>query len=129
MPSIHKTLVEKRLAHPMIKAMTEKARSHADKTVVGIDGQHSTLLSVLYQTRHGDRKEDADLPHTPGLHVQLSVQTQDTVLLVKPYPSEGHQIGALREAVGRSGAAEVKLVLSDNPCALESSQLRRASPA
>ena len=69
---IFRTMAEDMLRHPIMRKMREICRRAADKTVIGIDGQCSTLLSVLYQRKHGERVRASS--NNAGLHVQLSVQ-------------------------------------------------------
>ena len=125
--AIHLSFVEGLLRHCRIKNMITKCREEADKTVIGIDGQYSTLLSVLYQTQHGASGAE----RKTGVHVQLSVQCMDSVLLVKPAPSEAfvHAKKALLEAVGSAnGAMQVRMICSDAPISLEETALRAAFP-
>ena len=70
--AVFHTMAEDMLRHPIMQRMREICRRTADKTVIGIDGQYSTLLSVLYQQKHGKRTVASS--ENPGLHVQLSVQ-------------------------------------------------------
>jgi hypothetical protein len=105
--------------------MNQVCRAAADKRVVGIDGQHSTLLSVLYQTPHGGKRDKSKEEPTDGSHVMLSVTCYDSVLLTKAAPSEFFtwQFEALKEAVGEGGAEDVLILLSDDPIALDKAPL------
>ncbi|CAK0837359.1 unnamed protein product, partial [Prorocentrum cordatum] len=79
-------------------------RHVADKAVIGTDGQNSTLLSVLYQQKHGHRTQGGS-------------RKSGSLLLVKPHFSESapNVISALSEAVGADGRDQVRLVCSDSP--------------
>ena len=70
--AIFHTMAEDVLRHPVVRRVREVCRHVADKTVIGIDGQYSTLLSVLYQQKHGHRTQGSSTKS--DLHVQLSVQ-------------------------------------------------------
>ncbi|CAK0819189.1 unnamed protein product, partial [Prorocentrum cordatum] len=121
--AIRLTLVEGMLKHGRIQNAFKKCREDADKTVIGVDGQYSTLLSGLYQTQHGR----AGVDPKNGIHVQISAQCMGSVLLVQPAPSEGtaHIKKALLEAVGRgNGATQVRMICADAPVSLDESVLR-----
>ena len=87
-------------------------RKRADKCVIAIDGQYSTLLSILYQTKHGDRLDRSVVDDTEHLHAVLSVQCKDTVLLVKPVPKEAHPHTELALIEGVGGTEGCREVLS-----------------
>jgi hypothetical protein len=118
------TLFEKLLEHPRVREIKESCRAKANKAVVGIDGQFSTLMSVLYQTPHGQKKDKDTENQGPDLHVFLTVQCEDSVLVVHPAPSEKveHQIAALLEGVGAGGAGQVRGICSDSPEILDDPQ-------
>ena len=75
------------------------------------------MMSVLYQTPHGQKKDSEAENQGPDLHVLLTVQCEDSVLAVHPAPSEQveHQVAALLEGVGASGASEVRAICTDAP--------------
>ncbi len=117
------------MKHPRLVWATAQARARADKRVLGIDGQYSVLMNVLYQVPHGQPAPLVDTCPTDA-HTFLTVQCKDSVLLARPYPSEAfeHQIDALLRAVGEGGAADVRLVASDNPPVLDRPALYLALP-
>ena len=86
--AIYHTMCEQLMKHPVITDILACTRKQADKRVVGIDGQYSVLMSVLYQTQLGTEPDKTVAQPTEQLHVVLSVQCQDTILLVKPAPWE-----------------------------------------
>ena len=62
LPTDHRlylSLCEAVLQHPFTTTLLSKMRESMDKAVLGIDGQYSTLLSVLYQAKHGGRSQCA----------------------------------------------------------------------
>ena len=122
----------------------DQCRNNVDKTAVGIDGQFSIFLGVLYQIPHGaphhaddmsvisdgDTEADAegaevdsgDEEAETDIHVGLSVQCATAVLGVFPKPSEGvsHQVKSLEAALGPGGAAQMRMTASDAPEQLDS---------
>ena len=52
--SIYHTVFEALLRHPALESVCDACRCKCDKTVLGDDGQHSAMLSVVYQVKHGD---------------------------------------------------------------------------
>ena len=121
---IYATLCETLVDHPVIRSKLQMARSAVDKTVLGIDGQYSALLSVLYQEKHGAQsRPTAD--DSQEVHVLLTVQCLESVLLVKAAPSEAprHQVEALDEAVGTHGATQLRLLFSDDPAKIDVDEL------
>ena len=123
------SLAKETLQHRVVQVISEECRQGVDKTIIGIDGQWSPLLSVKHQVRHGRRKHGAT-EDPDAAKVLLSVQCFQAVLLVKVAPFEGvlHQASALKEAVGRNGVAEVRLVFSDAPEQVDSDTLFAALP-
>ena len=101
---LYTNLTEVILAHPKVASVAAKCRARARKTVVGIDGQYSVLLNVLYQVPHGQPGSSAESTDN-DLHTFLTVQCKDTVLLARAYPSEAapHQIDALKARRRRGG--------------------------
>eukprot|EP00974_Lingulodinium_polyedra_P051874 4988502-Lingulodinium_polyedra.AAC.1 len=51
------SIAEGLLRSPIVKTALQECRKLADKTVLGIDAQYSTLMNVLYQVPHGQTKE------------------------------------------------------------------------
>jgi hypothetical protein len=72
---------------------------------------------VLFQAPHGVARSNQANENDPNIHVLLSVQCPDTVLLITAVPSESwqYQVPALVEAAGPGGVTEVRLVFSDSP--------------
>eukprot|EP00974_Lingulodinium_polyedra_P086182 8346099-Lingulodinium_polyedra.AAC.1 len=56
-------------------------------------------MSVLYQTKFGQKKSKQPNPQSPNLHAIITVQRHAGVLVAKPPPNEGspHLIAALTE--------------------------------
>ena len=114
--AIYTTVLESLMGHPKVQLMMQRCRSAADKRIVGIDGQYSTLLNVLYQTPHGTRRK-SDQEGDDGVYVNLTVQCNTSVLLTSPTFSEAYpnQVAALKEGVGDDGIDEIMLLFSDHP--------------
>ena len=112
--SLRHTVSEVILSLPVVKAVETDCRNRCDKSVVGINGQYSAFLGVLYQSKHGKKK--VDCPDAPNIHVGLSVQCKDSILLVKPAKDETvvNQLAALLEAVGE-GYKEVRMIFQTSP--------------
>jgi hypothetical protein len=121
------------MEHSHISAINRKARSMADKSALGIDGQYKPLLSVIGQTKHGLPKredssecitdeEDDQVPivDRSEIKVLLTVSCIDGILLTKPMFSEGfdHQVECLAEAVAVD-AQDVKIIFSDAPSTVD----------
>jgi hypothetical protein len=120
-PSIFHTLCEVLFQHPVIKASIDAARREFPKDMITIDGQWSSLLSVLYQHKHGQRKPTQVNQFDPRKHVALSVRCPEAVLGIKAQPSEKleYQLEALQEAVGVDGPSKVRALGSDRPDELD----------
>ena len=88
----------------------ERSRSQASKKVIGIDGFFKGAMSILYQVPYGQPKKDQANASADGLHVFLTVQCADSVLVVYPAFSEHsrYQLKAIKEALGKDGAAEME---------------------
>jgi hypothetical protein len=95
-------------------------RESLDKRVVGIDGQWSTSMSVLYQTPHG-KKFSEPTREPKGLRVLLTVQCKCGILLIKAAPSEHskHVLDAIEEAVGSNGKRQVIMIFSDSAVSID----------
>jgi hypothetical protein len=127
------SLAEALMERVELTSIKERARARADKTVLGIDGQYKPCMGVLYQTPHGqsinlaykDEGQQGPSPDGASMRVMLTVQCLDSVLLVKPAPSEGfkHQIEALREATGEAGVSDVQMICSDAPAVLDKDEI------
>ena len=66
---IFHTLCEVLLDHPVVKATMNTIRASLAKDIITVDGQWSTMLSVLYQRKHGQTKSDEVNPFAPQKHV------------------------------------------------------------
>jgi hypothetical protein len=115
--NIFRTFCEAVLGHPMLLEIMSELRAKADKRIVGIDGQYSTVMSVLYQRSHGQAKAPTPTNGNDEIHVLLTVQCKESVLLVHPAPSEAapYQLAALRDGLGHEGLEQVLLLFSDAP--------------
>ncbi len=103
------------------------------KRVMCIDGQYSTLMSVVYQKPHGSDSANQDCGKT-DIHVFHTVRADSATLLVKPQYSEAQscQLDSLSEATAgatvestRAARAEVELLFSDSPSALDDDVSKR----
>ena len=81
--AIYHTLCERLLAHRVVTRIISDCRKSVDKGVIAIDGQYSTLLSVLYQTPHGQKIDRSVTSDQQDLRTVLSVQCKDAVLLAQ----------------------------------------------
>ena len=68
------SLCEVLFDHQMPKAMVANSRAKFSKAVVTVDGQWSSMLSVLYQHRHGQAGPREANQWTPNKHVAISVR-------------------------------------------------------
>eukprot|EP00974_Lingulodinium_polyedra_P042528 4083014-Lingulodinium_polyedra.AAC.1 len=84
----------------------------ADKKVLAIDAQYSTLMNVIYQLPHGAVKDSTGAGREPGaIRCIHTVRGHDTVLLTKVAGTEGlgPQLQSLCEAVGAIANSKVGL--------------------
>eukprot|EP00974_Lingulodinium_polyedra_P056484 5433031-Lingulodinium_polyedra.AAC.1 len=51
------SIAEGLLRNPIVKTALQECRKLADKTVLGMDAQYSTLMNALYQIPDGQTKE------------------------------------------------------------------------
>ncbi|CAK0896519.1 unnamed protein product [Prorocentrum cordatum] len=75
-------MAEDMLRHPIMQRMRVICRRTADETAIGIDGQCSVLLSVLYQQKHGQRS--GAISDSFVLHLQLSAQCPGVARVLRP---------------------------------------------
>lgn len=127
----------------------KRFRSSVEKRIVEIDGQFSTLLSVVYQTPHGskhlppyDSSEtgcDKDAaPRAFLLKVFHTVRSSGVALLVEPQPSEHweYQLDSLRKATEGvthqstlESRGQVELIYSDSPVSLDEAPVYTTFPS
>ena len=74
--------------HEVIHTVMANARAKFNKAVITVDGQWSSMLSVLYRHRHGQARPRESNPWAPNKHVALSVRCPEAVLNVEAMPSE-----------------------------------------
>ena len=106
--------------HAAVGQIVGRYRAAADKSVIAIDSQFSTLMNVTYQAPHGVLI-DHNQPDAPNnCKCFHTVRCAKSVLLVKPKRSEqgSLQIDSVVEAVGEDVAA-VRLLLTDNPVVVD----------
>ena len=64
-PQFHElveALRDQLMSHPIVVAALDECKKHVGVTVMGVEGQYSTLLSVLDQSRHGQKQIGVTLP-------------------------------------------------------------------
>lgn len=129
--ALRTSLMELVLKQPMVHGMVAESRARADKRVLGIDGQYSTMMSIQDQTKHGSARNPAVGDEPEALKVALTVRCPTGILITKPARSEKfeHLLETLREAVGRDGEKEVLIVFSDAPVTLDTLELYQQFPA
>ena len=115
--NIFKSLCETLFQHPQITAILANCREAVDKRLVKVDGQFSAFLSILFQAKHGARRQAIANAAAPNIHVALSILCGDGVLNVHPASSEKleNQITAINTGVGAGGKAELLAICSDSP--------------
>ena len=122
------TLCEHVLAHPALLAAADRCRAQCDVRVLGIDGCYKSLMSVLYQVPHGQKRQIDAGNSQDGLHVLLTVQCSESILNIHGAPSESapHQVEALRGSVRKQDLNKVLMICSDYPVVLDGHvQLRK----
>ena len=111
-------LAELLLSMPLVNCAVSNCRRAADKRVIGIDAQFSTLMTVLYQTPHGATSAyDAGGEEESAVRCIHTVRCKDTVLLTRTDFSEhvDRQRRSILEAVGgpfvdQAGESDVELI-------------------
>ena len=99
----------------------KRCREKADERVIRIDGSYKSLLSVIWQRKHGQKKES--IPHSEDeIHVLLTATCPSGVMNTPAYSDKlEHQMKSLSEALA-DGSKEMLIVFSDMPSVLESPQ-------
>lgn len=103
--------------HPVLQTVVANARAKFDKSIITVDGQWSSMLSVLYQHPHGHARPHEPNPAAPNKHVALSVRCPAAVLNVEAMPSEKleYQLAVLRGAFCNNDFHRLRALGSDRP--------------
>ena len=116
---------------PFVKGIRKVCRSLADKRVIAVDSQYKPLMSVLYQTPHGQAVRPGVRNKGNAIHCVHTVACPGMILLSKPQFSEHQslQLDSLLEATGEDGCGDVEFVFSDHPPALDQRVLYAKLPS
>ena len=126
------SLIDALLKHPSVMKACTECRRIANKKVLAIDAQFSTLMNVLYQVPHGSNTEEGanDANESQHRHCIHTVRAADTLLLTVTRKGEGFedQFASLSAAVvsaeqGDTSTDEVEMIYSDAPARLDKARL------
>jgi hypothetical protein len=127
LPQFH-TLVqsirEAVISHGVVVDALDVCRRSADVTVLAIDGQFGTLMSVVGQPKHGE-KYDLVRDRDGELHAMLTITCTDGVLHIEPFFSEHfiYQLKAILNALRPIGTTKTRMINSDSPVVLDQPEL------
>ena len=117
------------LGHPLVCRQLETCTAEHGFPVLGIDGQHSVLLGVVWQPRHGQPTHGL-LSAPDELHAMFPVISPEGIVHVKPYPSEAfqNQVAAPMHALGDQNSHRSLTINSDDPVKIDRPQLHCEFP-